>query len=112
MARADPLRAYGCYCGCCGAVAGGGVAVGSSVGVEAGSRYQAMISARTTAAAMMSNLFVSIGPPLFSCPTRLAPLRALRQVKPGMGKASGVAGMNRSNLSNTPLFDALAPLVR
>jgi hypothetical protein len=40
MARADPLRAYGCYCGCCGAVAGGGVAVGSSVGVEAGSRYQ------------------------------------------------------------------------
>jgi len=67
MARADPLRAYGCYCGCCGAVAGGGVAVGS-VGVEAGNRYQTISSATTTAAAMMSNLFVSIGPPLFLAP--------------------------------------------
>ena len=55
MARADRLRAYGCYCGCCGAVAGGGVAVGS-VGVEAGNRYQTISSATTTAAAMMSNL--------------------------------------------------------
>lgn len=52
--------AYDYYCGCAGAVAGGGVAVGA-VGVEAGSKYQIMSSARTTAAAMMSNLFVSMG---------------------------------------------------
>jgi len=48
------------YCGCAGVVAGGGVAVGV-VGVEPGSKYQTRISARTTAAAMMSNLFVSMG---------------------------------------------------
>ena len=54
------VAACGYYCGCAGAVAGGGVAVGA-VGVEPGSKYQIMISARTTAAAMMSNLFVSIG---------------------------------------------------
>ena len=48
------------YCGCAGVVAGGGVAV-SVVGVEPGSKYQTRITARTTAAAMMSNLFVSIG---------------------------------------------------
>ena len=51
------------YCGCCGAVAGG-VAGGPSVGGEAGRRYHTMINARTTAAAMMSNLFVSIAPPI------------------------------------------------
>jgi hypothetical protein len=56
--------AYGYYCGCSGAVAGGGVAVGA-VGVEPGSKYQTMSSATTTAAAMMSNLFVSVGPPCF-----------------------------------------------
>jgi hypothetical protein len=51
------------YYGCCGVVAGG-VAGGPSVGGEAGRRYQTMINARTTAAAMMSNLFVSIVPPI------------------------------------------------
>jgi len=56
-ARSVALTGY--YCGCSGAVAGGGVAVGA-VGVEPGSKYQTMISARTTTAAMMSNLFVSI----------------------------------------------------
>ena len=57
-AKGRNRRAYGYYCGCTGAVAGGGVAVGA-LGVEPGSKYQTMISARTTAAAMMSNLFVS-----------------------------------------------------
>jgi len=72
--------ACGYYCGCAGAVAGGGVAVGV-VGVEPGSKYQTMISARTTAAAMMSNLFVSIGSTYCSlCRTTLAPLGALGQV--------------------------------
>jgi hypothetical protein len=50
------------YYGCCGVVAGG-VAGGPSVGGEAGRRYHIIINARTTAAAMMSNLFVSIVPP-------------------------------------------------
>jgi hypothetical protein len=54
-------------------VAGGGVAVGA-VGVEAGSKYQTRISVRTTAAAMMSNLFVSMGfYPLFSLPHHVSP---------------------------------------
>ena len=48
------------YCG----VVAGGVAGGPSVGGEAGRRYQTMINARTTAAAMMSNLFVSIALPI------------------------------------------------
>jgi hypothetical protein len=61
-------------------VAGGGVAVGA-VGVEAGSKYQIMSNARTTAAAMMSNLFVSMGLPSSLCRTTLAPLEALGQVK-------------------------------
>jgi hypothetical protein len=58
------------YCGCSGGAAdgavcsgagvGGGVAV-VSVGGETGSKYQTMINATTTAAAMMSNLVRSIG---------------------------------------------------
>jgi len=51
--------AYGYCCGCAGVVAGGGVA-GGTVGVERGSKYQTRTRARTTAAARMSNLFVSI----------------------------------------------------
>jgi hypothetical protein len=72
-----------CYCGCAGSVTGGicsggvaggvcsgtvtvgGVAVISEGGV-AGSD-QTTSSAMTTAAAMMSNLFLSIGLPWFAC---------------------------------------------
>jgi hypothetical protein len=77
------LRAYSYYCGCAGSVTGGvcsggvadGVCSGTvtvggvavvSVGGVAGSD-QTTSSAMTTAAAMMSNLFLSIGIPLFSC---------------------------------------------
>ena len=57
--------AYGYCCGCAGDVAGGVFAVGA-VGVERGSKYQTRTRARTTAAAIMSNLFVSIGSARFS----------------------------------------------
>jgi hypothetical protein len=59
------------YWGGCSGVAGGvsvvagGVVVGASVGGDAGSRYHTTISARTTAAAMISTLFVSITHPLY-----------------------------------------------
>ena len=67
------------YCGCCGAAVGG---VGPSVGVEVGSAYQTKINASTTAAAMMSTLFVSMAfsPPSF-LPTLQAKLMRLRQMK-------------------------------
>ena len=78
-AKGRNRRAYGYYCGCTGAVAGGGVAVGA-LGVEPGSKYQTMISARTTAAAMMSNLFVST----IVLPH---PLGGLGQAKPSGGEA-------------------------
>jgi hypothetical protein len=42
----------------------GGVSGGPSVGGEAGRRYHTIINARTTAAVMMSNLFVSIVHPI------------------------------------------------
>ena len=69
MAASLTRCAYGYCCGCAGVVAGGGFAVGA-VGVERGSKYQTRARARTTAAAMMSNLFVSIGsaPVLFGPP--------------------------------------------
>jgi hypothetical protein len=63
--RSAKGSAKDCYCGC-GAVAGGGVAGGSSVGVGAGTKYQANTSATTTAAAMMSILFLSIASPIGS----------------------------------------------
>ena len=75
---------------CSGAVAGGGVAVGS-VGGEACSKYQTTSSATTTAAAMMSNRFRSIGLPLFSCHTRLAPLCVLGQAGPARGRKPHMA---------------------
>jgi hypothetical protein len=56
------------YCGCAGAVGGGGLAVGA-VGVEPGRKYQTMSSATATAAAIMSNLFVSMESPQISCRT-------------------------------------------
>jgi len=64
--------------------------VGPSMEVEVGRRYQTRINASTTAAAMMSTLFVSIGPPLFSCPTKLAPLCALRQVSVALAAIAAV----------------------
>ena len=65
------------YCGCSGVVAGGGVVVGA-IGVEPGSKYQTRSSASTTAAAMMSNLFVSMGFAHRSlCRTTLVPLETL-----------------------------------
>ena len=63
---------YGYCCGCAGVVTGGGVAVGA-VGIERGSTYQTRTRARTTAAAMMSNLFVSIELPMFSLPHHVSP---------------------------------------
>jgi hypothetical protein len=74
------LYAYSCYCGCAGGVTGGvrsggvagGVCSGTvpgggvavvSVGGVAGSKYQTTSSAMTTAAAMMSNLFLSMDSP-------------------------------------------------
>jgi hypothetical protein len=55
-------NSFGGYCGCCGVVVGG-VVVGASVGGDAGRRYHTRISARTTAAAIISTLFVSIATP-------------------------------------------------
>ena len=51
-------------------VVAGGVVVGASVGGDTGSRNHTKISARTTAAAIISTLFVSIAHPLI-CPARL-----------------------------------------
>ena len=45
--KAEIVARTAYYCGCTGAVAGGGVAVGA-LGVEPGSKYQTMISARTS----------------------------------------------------------------
>lgn len=56
------------YCGCAGAVVGGGLAVGA-VGVEPGRKYQTMSSATAIAAAIMNNLFVSMETPQISCLT-------------------------------------------
>lgn len=52
------------------------------MGGDARSMYQAMISATTTAAAMISTLFVSIAPLLDRVSTRLPRLCRLEQVKP------------------------------
>ena len=76
----------GVYCGCSGSVTGGacsggmaggvcsGIVVGGvavvSVGGVAGSD-QTTSSAMTTTAAMMSNVFLSIGIPLVLMPSRL-----------------------------------------
>ena len=82
MAASLTRCASGYCCGCAGVVAGGGVAVGA-VGVERGSKYQTRTRARTIAAVMMSNLFVSIWSAHGSlCRTTLAPVWALGQVKP------------------------------
>ena len=62
FAASEYAARTGYCCGSSGAVAGGGVAVGS-VGGEAGSKYQITSSPTTTAAAMISNLLVSIGWP-------------------------------------------------
>ena len=49
-------------------VVAGGVVVGASVGGDTGSRNHTKISAKTTAAAITSTLFVSIAHPLFVPP--------------------------------------------
>ena len=63
----------------------GGVVAGASVGGDTGSTYQTKISAKKTAAAIISTLFVSIAPPPI-CPAKeyRAPRIRTRLAIPGV----------------------------
>ena len=80
------MDSFAGYCDGCSGVAGGvgvvagGVVVGASVGGDAGIRYHTMISATTTAAAIMSTLFMSIATPNIAR-TRLPRLWGSEQVR-------------------------------